>query len=530
MPRYVLKSDLKKEEKNTEEPLTIKELEEGLKDPKWRINNLYRIKNKEGKEVVFKLNSRQQVLDNDPHPLKVIPKARQHGITTYKCIKGLDRALFESGYNGDVIFDNLDTAKKNFKSKIQFAWDRLPEVIRRQYVIHEFNKTTFSIGLISDPHDKRTVSVAVSIRGTTSQDLHISELGKIGAKYPEKEEEINSGALETVAAGQCITVESTAMGKRGLFWNLVQQGLENQDKEQLSPLDWKLFFFAWWEEPAYFDSIPIEIPEHLIEYFEELEKMNIHLSDGQKYWYVRKERTKGWMMKREYPSFLLEAFEGQTEGSVYLNEVGNMIKDKRYCSLKIIPDLPVYTIWDIGWGDTMVLLFVQASIGDSGKMINIVDYYENNRQRFAHYVKIIQDKPYLYGGHFLPHDGSKHSLDSGDTAKETLEKLGLRNVSIVERDPSLTMSLQEVRNIFHLLRINKDKASLFYDRLNGYRYAWNDKMNEYSKDPIHDVNSHGADTLRAIPKIFSQINTTLPLPISMNTDFGGVKPLHGGLG
>ena len=43
------------------------------------------------------------------------------------------------------------------------------------------------------------------------QRLHVSEFGKICNKYPDKAEEIVTGALQTVALGQGITIESTAM-------------------------------------------------------------------------------------------------------------------------------------------------------------------------------------------------------------------------------------------------------------------------------------------------------------------------------
>ena len=54
------------------------------------------------------------------------------------------------------------------------------------------------------------VSVGTSMRGGTLQYLHISEYGKISAKYPDKAKEIKSGSFNAVKAGQFIFVESTA--------------------------------------------------------------------------------------------------------------------------------------------------------------------------------------------------------------------------------------------------------------------------------------------------------------------------------
>lgn len=510
--------------------MTKTDLAKNIKNPKWRINNLYFIVNKNGRKQKFVLNACQRTLNNDKHPRKVIPKARQRGVTTYKCIKGLDNVLFRSHYNGDIIADTMPNAKRIFK-KIKFAFENLPEELRDKYIIHEYSSTSLVASLRNKPEEKSSFTVSVTTRGATSQDLHISELGRIGDKFPDREEEIRSGALESVGKEQEITAESTAMGKRGLFWNLTQQGIVNEGKTKLSPLDWKLFFFPWWEEPDYTDDTPIEIPEHLIVYFEGLEKMDIKLSLHQKYWYTRKEQTQGWTMRREYPSFVLEAFEGQTEGLVYINELGQLIKDGRYKSYKYDPSMPVYTFWDLGWSDSMTILFVQGSAMEC----RIFDYYENNRQKYAHYVKVLQDKPYVYANHYIPHDGKKHSLVNGKTVQENLQQLGLKNVKILER-LGIEISLQEVRKIFMYFWINKNPAygaTVFYDRINNYRYEWNEKMNCYSKDPVHDINSHGADPLRALAQVFNKL-TNRPFIEDQNITtpnrFGGVQPIYPELG
>ena len=260
--------------------------------------------------------------------------------------------------------------------------------------------------------------------------------------------------------------------------------------------------------------------------------MDIKLTDPQKYWYVRKEKTQGFDMKSEYPSFLLEAFEGQTEGTVYLNELNKMIKDGRYCNFGYAEGIPVYTIWDLGWADTMAVIFVQNVMGQ----LKIIDYYENSRQPYHHYAKVLQDKPYVYGGHFLPHDASHHNLLNGKSALDNIKNLGLRNVRQIERK-SIEEGIREVRKIFSTIWISK-QANIFiknengimekinfYDRLNNYRYEWNEKLNEYSKEPIHDVNSHGADTLRGLSACINKISNTFIKANNVNRGFGGLRPL-----
>jgi hypothetical protein len=58
------------------------------------------------------------------------------------------------------------------------------------------------------------------MRGDTLQWLLITEFGKICAKYPEKAREIITGALNTVHVGQRVTIESTAEGQEGRFYEM----------------------------------------------------------------------------------------------------------------------------------------------------------------------------------------------------------------------------------------------------------------------------------------------------------------------
>ncbi|HLT41927.1 MAG TPA: hypothetical protein VKZ95_04415 [Sphingobacteriaceae bacterium] len=94
--------------------------------------------------------------------------------------------------------------------------------------------------------------VSTSLRSGTIQLLHISEFGKICREYPNKAQEIIAGALNTVQAGQFITIESTAEGREGHFYNMVKKAQDAQDRgDPLGLLDFKLFFFPWWKHPEY---------------------------------------------------------------------------------------------------------------------------------------------------------------------------------------------------------------------------------------------------------------------------------------
>ena len=60
----------------------IEEAQQLLRNPLWRINNLYSVIDKEGKKCQFKLNWAQEDLYRNMWYCNIILKARQLGIST----------------------------------------------------------------------------------------------------------------------------------------------------------------------------------------------------------------------------------------------------------------------------------------------------------------------------------------------------------------------------------------------------------------------------------------------------------------
>ena len=100
-----------------------------LADPKWRLNNLYNIVDKQGHKAIFKLNWAQEELYNDMWYCNLILKARQLGISTFVCLLFLDRCLFNSNVSAGIIAHTLEDAQQIFR-RVKFAYDSLPEELR----------------------------------------------------------------------------------------------------------------------------------------------------------------------------------------------------------------------------------------------------------------------------------------------------------------------------------------------------------------------------------------------------------------
>ena len=287
-----------------------------LADQYWRINNLYWIMDENGRRVLFKLNHAQEELYQHLWYLNLVLKARQRGVTTFVCILMLDDCLFNSNTKAGIIAHNREDAEDFFENKVKYPYDNLPEALRkaRPAKSDTLRELTFS--------NNSTIRVGTSLRSGTFQWLHISEFGKICAKYPDKAREIVTGAMNTVHKGQRIVVESTAEGNSGYFYDYCNAArAKSESGHPLTIMDFKFFFFPWWEDPKYClpeEQIPyVDIPLHVRNYFKELAELNITLTAGQKAWYVKKLESQQDDMQREFPSTPEEAFAAQIKGCFF---------------------------------------------------------------------------------------------------------------------------------------------------------------------------------------------------------------------
>jgi len=110
--------------------MTEAELTTGLKDPEWRLRSLYWVLDKDGNEVLFKPWPMQERFLRDLWFRNLILKARQLGYSTLVQLMMLDTCLFNRNVAAAVIAQDKDAAEKIFRTKIKFAYDRLPEESR----------------------------------------------------------------------------------------------------------------------------------------------------------------------------------------------------------------------------------------------------------------------------------------------------------------------------------------------------------------------------------------------------------------
>jgi hypothetical protein len=475
--------------------MTQAELEEKCKDRWWRLCNLYWIVDKNGKKCLFTPNRVQRLLLNNFWFRNLVLKSRQHGVTTFLCILFLDMCLFNDNVSCGIIAHRLPDAKNFFNNKIKFAYQNLPELFKLGRPLAKSND------MVLEFDNGSSIAVSVSLRSGTVQYLHISEFGKVCAQFPKKAAEIVSGALNTVVVGQYIFIESTAEGASGYFFDYCDQALKDQASgERLDQLSFKIHFFSWWQDPANKlheeDAQHVQLSQEMQEYFEDLRsKYGIVLSMAQKGWYQATRRVQGELIYREHPSIPEEAFFAIVRGAYYAHQMFQLRELRRIVEVPWDPRLPVETGWDLGMADTTCIVFRQRLGSGENR---IIDYYENNGEGLAHYVKLLQGKPYTYGRHYLPHDSAVRSMNDAVSREDKLYELGLRNLFTVERTHDIEDGIEETRNYLMTCWIDKERAKRLVQALDEYRKKWNEEMQAFSSQPLHNWASNPADAFRTL--------------------------------
>lgn len=473
--------------------LTVEEIKERMGDRKWRLNNLYYIKDSDGNKVQFEMRAVQEHIHDNFWFYTIIPKARQLGMTTFFTIFYLDQILFSKNKTAVIIAHREQDMKKIFRDKIKFAWDNLHPWLR-EYIGEPINNSAFELVFPSGS----SIATSMSARSGTVQYLHVSEFGYICNHAPEKAEEIVSGAFNAVHAGNVVSIESTASpGQEGRFYEYCMKAQKMQKEgRQLTEMDFKLFFFPWYIEPNY--SLPeatFLITKEYNEYFKSLqEKHGIKLSMGQKRWYQKKAELMGSKMHSEYPSTLEEAFMTSVEGAYYTNEMNRVYSQRRILRIPHDPMYPVDTWWDLGMNDRNVILFLQRV----GPQIRFLDIYINSGEGLAHYKKICDEKAerngWRYGEHVFPHDIEVKELGTGISRKQVLWDLGFRNIRVAPKI-GLLDGIERVRGIFSKFYFDEENCEKLHQSLAAYKKKKN-KEGGFSNMPVHNKDSHTADAVR----------------------------------
>ncbi len=475
-----------------------------LADPMWRIcsGQLYKIMIKtddgEGSVVPFVPNRAQRRLLSRLWHRNIILKARQLGFTTLVAILWLDHALFNADQRCGIIAQDREAAEMIFRDKVKLAYERLPAFLRERMPLARDSASELLFA-----HNNSSVRVATSMRSGTIHRLHVSEMGKIGAKYPQKAREVVTGSLPAVPLDGIAIIESTSEGQEGEFYRMTMRAREVDEKGvELSPRDFRFHFFPWWQEEAYRLEHPgaAVITQKDLEHFAEVEAtMGCTLDQQQRNWYVatRESEFSGdpELMWQEYPSTPDEAFKVSTEGTYYAVQLTAARKAGRIGFFPHVASEPVNTFWDIGSGDGTAVWLHQRLGGEN----RFIGFIEGWGEPYSYFTNQLQQLGYVWGTHYLPHDAG-HERQQGDAVMAPIDMLRKLSIGgrweIVPRVGEIQHGIQAVRDVFGQCTFDEAGCKDGLAHLAQYRKKWNAKLGTWSALPLHNIHSEAADAFR----------------------------------
>jgi hypothetical protein len=457
-----------------------------LKNPSYRLNNLYHIVNREGKDISFKLNPVQSYVLDNLHTRNLILKARQLGMSTFSVLYLLDQCIWTPNLSAGIVSYSLEHAQHIFKRIIGHALASLPKWLRVDILGQSAREITFANGSL--------LRVDTTLRGGAYQKVLVSEFGKTCARNPLKAEEVITGTLNTISQDGTAIIESTGEGNDGYFAEMVNQSVQ-RGNDNLSPLEYKLFFFPWYQEPTYILTHPVPYPVEMTDYFDKIQsEANTKINPHQRFWYAQQKSLLGDKIKQEFPSNVSESFLSSSDAYYFAQGIESAYNSNR-CLYTSLYDavLPLYVAMDIGVNDLTVMIFFQIIHGE----IRIIDYYEDNNKGVDFYAKfLLQDKRYLYHTIFLPHDAShRDGLIVENTYERELRKYfadtETKFVVLKKTDKQLQISNAKIKLDRCVFNINKVKPLI--DKLCKYRKKWSEQYGKYLDEPYHGTESHYAD-------------------------------------
>jgi phage terminase large subunit len=198
------------------------------------------------------------------------------------------------------------------------------------------------------------------------------------------------------------------------------------------------------------------------------------------------------MSDEEFQQELCCSFASPNSGSYYGKLMDEAERDGRITSVPHDPALKVWTAFDLGIDDSTAIWCCQITRGGEWRLI---DYIEDSGAGLDHYVRLLQQRPYVYERHLLPHDAEVRELGSGRSRTETLHSLGVRPTRTV-RQHSVADGINAVRMILPRCWFDAGRCAKGIHALRHYRREWNEAAQTWRSAPVHDHASHGADAAR----------------------------------
>lgn len=226
------------------------------------------------------------------------------------------------------------------------------------------------------------------------------------------------------------------------------------------------------------------------------------------------------MSQNRYAQEFECSFDAAIEGAVYAGEFQEIDASNRICGVPLESAVEVHTAWDLGWSDSTSIVFFQLV----GREIRVVDYHETSGASIKDLARVIKDKGYLYGSHYMPHDVAVTELGSGEDRLTMFEASGVKPVVKVKRPKLKADGIEAVRKVLGRCWFDKDRTKDLTEAMRLYRYEVDEKMSteerrHFRANPVHDWTSHAADAFQTLALGFDEPTSGWSKPVKVDVSW-----------
>ena len=187
------------------------------------------------------------------------------------------------------------------------------------------------------------------------------------------------------------------------------------------------------------------------------------------------------------------------DGAIFAREMQMAELDGRITKVGYDPMKPVHAVFDLGWSDATAIWFVQFI----GMETRLIRYHEDNQKTISDYLAKMQTYGYFYDTLWLPHDAENKTLAAAGRSIDQIVRSAGYKTKIIPRTP-IVDSINAARTLFRNCWFDRDNCYDGLQCLRHYRYEVDPDTKAFSKNPLHDQFSHGADAFRMLGLVVNE--------------------------
>jgi phage terminase large subunit len=214
-------------------------------------------------------------------------------------------------------------------------------------------------------------------------------------------------------------------------------------------------------------------------------------------WFPETLRAEKDALKERDPQAYNTVWEGMcrrtVDGAVFADQMQAAESDGRITKVPYDPTKPVHAVFDLGWSDATACWLLQYI----GMETRLIRYFEGSQRTMTSYLAQLQQFGYVYDTIWLPHDAENKTLAAAGKSIEEIVRGAGYKTQVMPRVP-ITDSINASRTMFPNMWFDRENCADGLNCLRHYRYEVDPETGQFSRTPLHDQYSHGADAFRYI--------------------------------